>query len=72
MKRFKCELICQLNASYEMVVEAETALEAKQLAIREAKRFPKWQWEIEEVDPDTIQLNTYGLPDEVEPEAQSE
>lgn len=65
MPRYKAEVICRILAFHDTVVEADSPEDALQVAIAECKKLPKYDWDLEEVELDTVELNTYGPPQEV-------
>lgn len=64
MKRYKAELMCRITAFTDLIVEADTPEQARDIAIAEAKQLSKHDWDLEEVED--IELNTYGLPVEID------
>lgn len=64
MNRYRAELVCRITAFNTLTVEAETPEQARDIAIKEARELSTHDWDLEEVED--IELNTYGLPVEIE------
>lgn len=63
MPRYKAELYCHIVAFTDLIVEAESPEQAKEIALADAKQLPPDYWTLETVED--IDLNTLGLPVEV-------
>lgn len=63
LKRYKAELWCRITAFHDLIVEASSPGEAKEIALRDAKQLTKHDWDLGEIEE--IDLNTIGLPVEV-------